>query len=157
VIFIPLQREEHAAVMASSTGGYIAGRLRAKWVGVHTHDVYFRDTAHRLSCLGFCHGPRRGVLGSAASNIASGAAVVELTQAVGSGADQSSGPMTGFADALLRGEPAAGERILNFAIVRGELDRLFASNLKNRGDFDPQTWPIWRRSSPRAPADPGGC
>jgi hypothetical protein len=31
------------AVMASSIGGYLAGRLRTKWVGVHTHEVYFRD------------------------------------------------------------------------------------------------------------------
>ena len=34
------------AFAASAIGGYIAGRLRTKWVGVHTHEVYFRDTAH---------------------------------------------------------------------------------------------------------------
>jgi hypothetical protein len=33
-------------VIASSIGGYLAGRLRTKWVNVHTHEVYFRDTAH---------------------------------------------------------------------------------------------------------------
>jgi hypothetical protein len=27
-------------------GGYLAGRLRTRWVNVHTHEVYFRDTAH---------------------------------------------------------------------------------------------------------------
>ena len=27
-------------------GGYLAGRLRTKWVDVHTDEVYFRDTAH---------------------------------------------------------------------------------------------------------------
>jgi len=27
-------------------GGYLAGRLRTKWVSVHTHEVFFRDTAH---------------------------------------------------------------------------------------------------------------
>ena len=31
---------------ASGVGGYIAGRMRTKWVGVHTHEVFFRDTAH---------------------------------------------------------------------------------------------------------------
>ena len=31
---------------ASAVGGYLAGRLRTKWVRVHTHEVYFRDTAH---------------------------------------------------------------------------------------------------------------
>src|SRR5579859_4503227 len=32
--------------IASSVGGYLTGRLRTKWVNVHTHEVYFRDTAH---------------------------------------------------------------------------------------------------------------
>ena len=33
-------------LVASGMGGYLAGRLRTKWVGVHTDEVYFRDTAH---------------------------------------------------------------------------------------------------------------
>jgi len=32
--------------LAAAMGGYVAGRLRTKWVGVHTHEVFFRDTAH---------------------------------------------------------------------------------------------------------------
>lgn len=32
--------------VASGMGGYLAGRLRTKWVAVHTDEVYFRDTAH---------------------------------------------------------------------------------------------------------------
>lgn len=32
--------------IAAGIGGYLAGRLRTKWVGVHTHEVFFRDTAH---------------------------------------------------------------------------------------------------------------
>lgn len=32
--------------ISSGVGGYITGRLRTKWVGVHTHEVFFRDTAH---------------------------------------------------------------------------------------------------------------
>jgi hypothetical protein len=35
-------------VIASALGGYLAGRLRTKWVNVHTHEVHFRDTAHGL-------------------------------------------------------------------------------------------------------------
>jgi len=31
---------------ASVLGGYIAGRLRTKWVSLHTDEVAFRDTAH---------------------------------------------------------------------------------------------------------------
>ena len=32
--------------VSCALGGYLAGRLRTKWVSVHTHEVYFRDTAH---------------------------------------------------------------------------------------------------------------
>src|SRR3954464_426952 len=34
------------AMLASSIGGYIAGRLRSSWTDVHRDEVYFRDTAH---------------------------------------------------------------------------------------------------------------
>src|SRR3954447_11925509 len=34
------------AMLASTVGGYLAGRLRTKWVGIHTDEVFFRDTAH---------------------------------------------------------------------------------------------------------------
>ena len=33
-------------LLASLLGGYLAGRLRSRWISVHTHEVYFRDTAH---------------------------------------------------------------------------------------------------------------
>ena len=33
-------------LLASVLGGYLAGRLRTRWITVHTDEVYFRDTAH---------------------------------------------------------------------------------------------------------------
>ena len=33
-------------LLASAMGGYLAGRLRTRWVTVHTNEVFFRDTAH---------------------------------------------------------------------------------------------------------------
>jgi hypothetical protein len=33
-------------LLASAMGGYLAGRLRTRWVTVHTDEVFFRDTAH---------------------------------------------------------------------------------------------------------------
>lgn len=33
-------------IIAYGMGGYLAGRLRTKWLNIHTHEVYFRDTAH---------------------------------------------------------------------------------------------------------------
>ena len=32
--------------LAAALGGYLAGRLRPHWAGVHGHEVHFRDTAH---------------------------------------------------------------------------------------------------------------
>ena len=34
--------------LSSALGGYITGRLRTKWAGVQSHEVFFRDTAHGL-------------------------------------------------------------------------------------------------------------
>jgi hypothetical protein len=34
--------------VSSGLGGYLTGRLRTKWNNVHTHEVFFRDTAHGL-------------------------------------------------------------------------------------------------------------
>ncbi len=33
-------------VLASGMGGYLTGRLRVRWLALHTDEVYFRDTAH---------------------------------------------------------------------------------------------------------------
>jgi hypothetical protein len=32
--------------VSAGVGGYIAGRLRTRWISLHTHEVFFRDTAH---------------------------------------------------------------------------------------------------------------
>ena len=32
--------------ISAALGGYIAGRLRTRWMGTHPHEVFFRDTAH---------------------------------------------------------------------------------------------------------------
>ncbi len=34
--------------LSAALGGYIAGRLRTRWIGTHNHEVFFRDTAHGL-------------------------------------------------------------------------------------------------------------
>lgn len=34
--------------LSSAVGGYLAGRLRVRWHGLHTDEVFFRDTAHGL-------------------------------------------------------------------------------------------------------------
>ena len=56
-------------VAASGMGGYLAGRLRAKWTNVHPDETYFRDTAHGF--LAWCVATlvTATVLASAVGNI----------------------------------------------------------------------------------------
>lgn len=58
------------AVMASALGGYLAARLRTKWVGIHTDEVYFRDSAHGLLAWAFATIITATVLASAAGSVA---------------------------------------------------------------------------------------
>jgi hypothetical protein len=41
-------------VLSMALGGYLAGRLRTKWLNVHSHEVFFRDTAHGLLVWALC-------------------------------------------------------------------------------------------------------
>jgi len=57
------------AVMASALAGYLAARLRTRWVGLHTDEVYLRDTAHGLIAWAFATLMTATVLASAAGVI----------------------------------------------------------------------------------------
>src|SRR4051812_12238442 len=52
------------AVMSSALGGYLAARLRTKWPGLHTNEVFFRDTAHGFVTWAFATVLSAGVLGA---------------------------------------------------------------------------------------------
>jgi hypothetical protein len=41
------------SIMASGLGGFIAGRLRTRWVGLHGDEIYFRDSAHGFLAWAF--------------------------------------------------------------------------------------------------------
>jgi len=59
---------------ASGMGGYITGRLRTRWLGVHTHEVFFRDTAHGLLAWAMATLFATALLGSALADAAGGVA-----------------------------------------------------------------------------------
>lgn len=56
--------------VASFFGGFIAGRLRTKWVAVHSDEVAFRDTAHGFLAWGLALLLTLGVLAMAGSGAA---------------------------------------------------------------------------------------
>jgi hypothetical protein len=62
------------SMLSSTIGGYIAGRLRTKWVGLHSEEVLFRDTAHGFLAWAFAAVLGAAVLGAAATYIVGGAA-----------------------------------------------------------------------------------
>ncbi len=105
--------------LASGMGGYLAGRLRSRWVSVHSDEVYFRDTAHGFLAWAVASLVTAALLTSAIGAIVGGAvkagatvaggaatsAVAAATNAQGSGAD-SGGPMAYFIDSMFRRAPA---------------------------------------------------
>jgi hypothetical protein len=66
-------------LIASSIGGYLAGRLRTRWVNVHTHEVYFRDTAHGFLAWAVGLVISAAFLTSAATSMVGGAARANMT------------------------------------------------------------------------------
>jgi hypothetical protein len=86
------------AVASSALGGYIAGRLRTRWLSVHTDEVYFRDTAHGFLAWAVATLVTASVLTSAIGTILSvGAAGGAAVAAASDGnAGQDPGPSTGM-------------------------------------------------------------
>jgi hypothetical protein len=121
------------AMISSAIGGYLAGRLRTKWVGVHTDEVFFRDTAH-----GFLAWAAASVIGAvllaAPATLVGGGVASGATQAA-AGAAQSAGPMEGYVDTLLRSDTA--QPSANPQDSRGELVRLFTTSYKNGSELAP--------------------
>jgi hypothetical protein len=72
--------------LAFALGGYLTGRLRTKWTGLHTHEVAFRDTAHGFLTWAVATVIGALVLTSAASALVGGG--VRATATVASGAVQ---------------------------------------------------------------------
>ncbi len=144
-------------IVASGMGGYLAGRLRTKWVAVHTDEVYFRDTAHGFLAWAVASLASAALLTSMIGSIVSGGiqagasvagGVATTAVAAGSGMAKSEtddGPMGYFIDSLFRAEMNAAaadaplpERGLKSADVReqtnaasaAEVARIFINTLR---------------------------
>ena len=89
-----------SALIAAALGGYLAGRLRTKWIKVNTDEVYFRDTAH-----GFLTWAISLLLTAALWTSVMGSIVSGTIQA---GASVAEGVATTTATAITAGSAAAG-------------------------------------------------
>lgn len=61
-------------IAAAALGGYLAGRLRTRWLGTHGDEVYFRDTAHGFLAWSVATLATAALFASAIGSIASGGA-----------------------------------------------------------------------------------
>ena len=76
--------------LAAAIGGFLTGRLRTKWVAVHVHEVFFRDTAHGFLTLGARNGrwPLAGRIGRLVDHWRRGACGASVAGGAAQGAGQ---------------------------------------------------------------------
>lgn len=133
------------SMLANAVGGYVAGRMRHTWAGVHNDEVYFRDTAHGALAWAFALILGATVLGAATTHIlASASAGLIPAAGAGAAAGTQSQPTDVYVDSLLRADPAransagqggagtptAASDSLN---TRGEVSRIFGPILSKGG------------------------
>lgn len=89
-------------------GGHLAGRLRTKSVGVHDHEVFFRDTAHGFVTWAVATGVVAIVLASSLSSLvgagtqAASAVAAGVVHGAAGAASQMLDPNAYFIDRLFR-------------------------------------------------------
>ena len=123
-------------LFASGVGGYLAGRLRTRWVNVHTDEVYFRDTAHGLLVWAVGAIIGASLLTSGAAAVATdaahiGASAVQATgtdagQAASQASSNESSPSAYFTDMLFRTDHP--DTTGDGAASRAEVGRILAAD-----------------------------
>jgi hypothetical protein len=122
--------------VSSGLGGYLTGRLRTKWVEIHTQEVFFRDTANGFLTWAVASVFVVGLVASSASSIVGGttrAATTVVGGALGGAAQGAmqnatpSGQADYFVDTLFR--PAQPNANAPVSEVRGEAARILAASL----------------------------
>lgn len=146
-----------AQAISAGMGGYLAGRMRTKWVDVHNDEVFFRDTAHGFLVWAVGIVITGALLTSAATSLVAGTAKVAATGAAVAGlgaAGAAAGaagtapapsvsasspsallaadPNAYYVDALFRSDRPAAEAA--DAPMRVEVGRIFETGLRD-GDI----------------------
>jgi hypothetical protein len=128
-----------AQLIASGLGGYIAGRLRTRWSGVHVDEVHFRDTAHGFLAWAIASLAAAAVLTTAIGTIVgagarTGAVVVQAasTAAAGNGSALAAEPTAYLTDSLFRAAPgtAVPAAPVERPVPTGEVARILANGLR---------------------------
>ncbi len=143
------------SAIASAIGGYLAGRLRPRWVDVHGDEVFFRDTAHGFLAWAVGTVITAAVLTSAAGALLGGTAKVAAAgtgaAVAGAGAAgmtavsnsampgravEGGDPNAYYVDTLFRTDKPADAPSADDRATRAEVGRIFANGLRG-GDLSP--------------------
>jgi hypothetical protein len=123
------------AMLASTVGGYMAGRLRTRWRNLKTYEVQFRDTAHGFLAWAFATVMGAAILGTAATYLAGGVAQGAASRNDPTGA---SSPTAYYVDMLFRpagnARGGAGGAAEGFAATR-EAQAVFTHDMAMKGDW----------------------
>jgi hypothetical protein len=120
-------------ITSSAIGGYLAGRLRTKWVHVHTDEVFFRDTAHGFITWAVALVLTAGFLGAAASRM-----IGEARSEAGSATSRTYDANAYYVDAFLRSSGTTPVATADGVAVRDEVGVILANDLRRgqMGDYD---------------------
>jgi hypothetical protein len=125
------------AMLASTMGGLIAGRMRARWVRTHRDEVFFRDTAHGFLAWAFATLLSAAALGTATTSILSSASA-GLIPAAAASASQSP-VVEGYIDQLFRvpagAQPAQAQQSADIQTSRAEVGRIFVRGLSRGAEI----------------------
>lgn len=109
-------------ILAAGMGGYLAGRLRTKWVSVHTDEVYFRDTAHGFLAWAVATLATAMLLASAIGAIVNGGVQAAATIAGGAATAAVAGGAVAAGSEMAKPDNASGSGIDTMGYI---VDSLF--------------------------------
>jgi len=120
------------SIMASALGGFIAGRLRTRWVGLHGDETYFRDSAHGFLAWAFATVLMALVAALAGASLIGGAAK-------GAASNPTLAPDTSYyTDMLFRSDnPTAPPASPGAQASNDEVGRIVSRSLTSSGGLAP--------------------
>ncbi|HUE42331.1 MAG TPA: hypothetical protein VMP12_02155 [Candidatus Sulfotelmatobacter sp.] len=124
-------------IISSGVGGYLAGRLRTKWVDLHTDEVYFRDTAHGFLAWSAALVMSAAFLGAAAAGMVGASANARGASNSATAASDTAALEANryYIDSLFRGGRAAASN--EDAAYKAEAAAVFAHTIANRTALSP--------------------
>jgi hypothetical protein len=115
--------------LSSAFGGFITGRLRTKWAGVHTHEVFFRDTAHGFLSWALTTIVGTALLAAATTSIVGGGVRAASTAAGGAAQAATSGVSGYSVDSLFRSDHV--DASASNQDLAGQASRILANGVRN--------------------------